>query len=167
MKTMITTLAAILFGVGCSHTTPKTEAPPATITSAAQSTGHPPLHRQDVAESTPAENRANVADNAIYFDFDSAMIRSDARSALQKIGRAIAHSKKSVRIEGNCDERGTTEYNIALGDHRAREAQRYLERLGVPDRRISVVSYGSERPKYPGHDESAWAKNRRDDFKVQ
>jgi peptidoglycan-associated lipoprotein len=166
MKRMTTTLAAILFGVGCSHATPKPELPTAAIASAPRTTPAP-IRRQEVAESTPAETRDDSAGSAIFFDFDSAMIRSDARAALQQIGKEVAHSKKSIRIEGNCDERGTTEYNIALGDHRAREAKKYLERLGVPDRRISVVSYGSERPKYPGHDEGAWAKNRRDDFKVQ
>ena len=78
-----------------------------------------------------------------------------------------AKRAKAIRIEGNCDERGTTEYNLALGDARARSAATYLERLGVHKNRISTVSYGSERPKVPGHDESAWSQNRRDDFRIQ
>jgi peptidoglycan-associated lipoprotein len=69
-----------------------------------------------------------------------------------------------VRVEGNCDERGTTEYNLALGDKRARAAAEYLQRLGVSRNKLEVVSFGSERPKNPGHNEEAWANNRRADF---
>jgi len=166
MKSKIVTLAALLFGIGCSHAQPKSELPVRAIASAPRN-APPPVRRQEASESSSAEARDDAGGNTIYFDFDSALIRNDARTALQHIGKNLLHSKKSIRIEGNCDERGTTEYNLALGDRRAREAKQYLERLGVPERRISVVSYGSERPKDPGHDESAWAKNRRDEFKTQ
>jgi peptidoglycan-associated lipoprotein len=81
---------------------------------------------------------------------------------LQAIAREAKGSR--IHIEGNCDERGTTEYNIALGENRARAAARYLEHLGVSSTRIDYVSYGSERPKDLGHDDAAWAKNRRDDL---
>jgi peptidoglycan-associated lipoprotein len=67
-------------------------------------------------------------------------------------------------VEGNCDERGTTEYNLALGDQRARAAAKYLQTMGVPKEKLEVVTYGSERPKNPGHNEEAWANNRRADF---
>ena len=127
----------------------------------------PALANQQTHESTPTGQTRNDGGEAIYFDFDSALLRQDAHPTLQEVGKLLAHSHKKVRIEGNCDERGTTEYNLALGDRRAREAEKYLERLGVTERRISVATYGSERPKYAGHDEAAWAKNRRDDFKIQ
>jgi peptidoglycan-associated lipoprotein len=117
--------------------------------------------------AAPTATRDDSDGNAIFFDFDSATLRQDARPILQRLGEELAHAKKSIRIEGNCDERGTTEYNIALGEQRAREAKSYLERLGIPGKRISVVSYGSERPKYQGHDEPAYAKNRRDDLVVR
>jgi len=73
----------------------------------------------------------------------------------------------AVRIEGNCDELGTTEYNLALGEERAKSAKAYLEHLGVATARLQTISYGSERPKYDGHDEAARAKNRRADFVVR
>jgi peptidoglycan-associated lipoprotein len=113
-----------------------------------------------------SDQNSRVAGEAIYFDFDSALLRNDARPELQKVAQE-AKRAKAIRIEGNCDERGTTEFNLALGDARARSAATYLERLGVRKNRISTVSYGSERPRVPGHDESAWSQNRRDDFRIQ
>jgi peptidoglycan-associated lipoprotein len=161
-KTMA--LTALLFGFGCSHATPKPETP-AKIVGAPRSL--PPPVAQ-VARETPSTLQAPQDSNeAIYFDFDSANIKRDARPTLQEVGEQLVHNHRKIRIEGNCDERGTTEYNLALGDRRAREAKLYLERLGVSGKRISVLSYGSERPKFPGHNERSWAKNRRDDFRVQ
>jgi peptidoglycan-associated lipoprotein len=113
-----------------------------------------------------SDQNSRVAGEAIYFDFDSALLRNDARPELQKVAQE-AKRAKAIRIEGNCDERGTTEFNLALGDARARSAATYLERLGVRKNRISTVTYGSERPRVPGHDESAWSQNRRDDFRIQ
>jgi peptidoglycan-associated lipoprotein len=75
-------------------------------------------------------------------------------------------SAAKVRIEGNCDERGSDEYNLALGEKRAKAAMEYLVTLGIPAERLSVISYGKEKPADPGHDEAAWAKNRRDEFVV-
>ena len=72
-----------------------------------------------------------------------------------------------VQIQGHCDERGTNEYNLALGERRAMAAYNYLVTLGVPGDRLSTISYGEEMPVDPGHNEEAWAKNRRDEFKVQ
>ena len=76
------------------------------------------------------------------------------------------NSTVQIRIEGNCDERGTVEYNLALGERRASAARDYLINLGVDSDRISIISYGKERPKYPEHNEGAWSKNRRDDFVI-
>jgi peptidoglycan-associated lipoprotein len=163
MNRKAVTLAALLLGFGCSHATPKSDSPAiAAAPRPAPARGVADHANENIAAQAP--NRDDSDGNAIYFDFDSANIREDARPTLQQLGKELAHAKKSIRIEGNCDERGTTEYNIALGDKRAREAKSYLERLGVPGKRISVVSYGSERPKYQGHDETAYAKNRRDDL---
>lgn len=71
----------------------------------------------------------------------------------------------NIRIEGHCDERGTSEYNLALGDRRANSAKKYLVDLGISAERLSTISYGEEKPADPGHNEAAWAKNRRDEIK--
>ena len=149
-------------GLGCSHARPQADPRPnlATRTHAREKTS---TVAQTVSEDTTASQGPN--ERAVYFPFDSARIEDGDKPALQAVAREAKGSH--VRIEGNCDERGTTEYNLALGDRRARSAAEYLERLGVPARRIDFVSYGSERPKDPGHDNAAWAKNRRDDIFIR
>jgi len=98
----------------------------------------------------------------IYFDYDSDALREDARDELGRIADYLkSNAGSSLTIEGHCDERGTTEYNLALGDRRARVIRTYLARLGVAEKRLSVISYGEEHPAVGGHDEDAWAKNRR------
>jgi len=107
---------------------------------------------------------------AIFFDFDSAELRPEDHAVLQQLAdglRARGDTRsRQVRIEGNCDDLGTTEYNLALGEHRARAAKAYLVHLGVPDNRIATISYGSSRPKYPD-DDGGRAKNRRDDLVIR
>jgi peptidoglycan-associated lipoprotein len=108
-----------------------------------------------------------VAVKDINFDFDKSNIRPDAREVLKANADYILKSSvASIVIEGNCDERGTTEYNMALGERRAREAKKYLVNLGVKEAKMKTISYGKERPLDPGHDEAAWEKNRRDHFVV-
>jgi peptidoglycan-associated lipoprotein len=104
----------------------------------------------------------------IYFDFDKSFIRDDAKPNLEKVAEYMKENRDvRVLIEGHCDERGTNEYNFALGDRRAQEAKNYLMNLGIDGSRIKTISYGEERPEDPGHNEDAWAKNRRDVFIVQ
>ena len=103
----------------------------------------------------------------IYFDFDSDALSVQARKTLTSDAdylrkRAVA----KLRIEGNCDERGSAEYNIALGEKRAEAAEKYLVTMGIPADRLAIISYGKEKPADQGHDEAAWAKNRRDDFTI-
>jgi peptidoglycan-associated lipoprotein len=101
----------------------------------------------------------------IHFDFDKYDIRpEDAEILKQDAALLMKYPKAKIQIEGNCDERGTTEYNLALGERRAHNAKEYLVSLGIPDSRLSTISYGKERPLDPGHNEEAWAKNRRDHF---
>jgi len=101
----------------------------------------------------------------VYFDFDRAEIRADQRATLQANAAWLReHPEIRVLITGNCDERGTREYNLALGDRRAQAARDYLISLGITADRIETLSYGEERPSVEGHDESAWAQNRRDEF---
>lgn len=103
----------------------------------------------------------------IQFAFDRFDLRPDAREILGMHAKWLtAHPEFIVRIEGNCDERGTVEYNMALGQRRAASAMKYLVDLGVGKNRISTISYGKERPLDPGHDEEALAKNRRDHFSI-
>jgi peptidoglycan-associated lipoprotein len=102
---------------------------------------------------------------SIHFDFDQWLLRDDQKDVMIKDADWLkANPQAKIRIEGNCDERGTTEYNLALGQKRAEAAKGFLEGLGIPGSRMQTLSYGEERPLDPGHDEAAWAKNRRVDF---
>jgi peptidoglycan-associated lipoprotein len=104
----------------------------------------------------------------IYFDFDKSDLRADAREGLQANASYLkSNSGVQITIEGNCDERGSNEYNLALGKRRAEAAYKYLVDLGIDGSRMTTVSYGEERPAVEGHNELAWAKNRRDEFKVR
>jgi peptidoglycan-associated lipoprotein len=103
----------------------------------------------------------------IYFNFDSAVLSEESRSILSKNADFLSKQKSlKVRIEGNCDERGSDEYNMALGERRAKAAKDYLGNLGVDTSRLTVISYGVEKPAVDGHDEAAWAKDRRDEFVI-
>jgi len=103
----------------------------------------------------------------IYFDFDRATLTKEAREMLaRKAAFLKGNVQLKVLIEGHCDERGTIEYNLALGERRARASAEYLRNLGVDSTRIDTVSYGKERPLDPGHTEEAWAKNRRAQFVI-
>ena len=102
---------------------------------------------------------------SVYFDFDSAVLRDDARKTLDEdISWLKTNPNVRVQIEGHCDERGTEEYNLALGERRANAAKQYLIKNGIDASRLFTISYGESRPVDPGHSETAWAKNRRAQF---
>lgn len=104
----------------------------------------------------------------VNFAFDSSALSTSAQDVLRKNGDWLKSNKKAkVVIEGHCDERGTAEYNLALGDRRARSAFDYLKSNGVSGDQLSTISYGEELPLDPGHDESAWVKNRRAHFTIK
>lgn len=112
---------------------------------------------------TGSENRLD----SIYFDFDSYLLSTDARNTLSRNANWLRNnSGVSVLIEGHADERGSDEYNLALGEKRAGAARRYIETLGVKGERVKIISYGEEKPATAGHDEESWAKNRRAEFVV-
>jgi peptidoglycan-associated lipoprotein len=120
--------------------------------------------------STPAgltaADSAALADQ-IHFDYDKAdLMAGDLPKLDRKLQLMQAHPRLEILIAGNCDERGSDEYNLALGERRAAGAKRYLAAHGIAADRIGVISYGKERPVDPGHTEDAWARNRRDDFIV-
>src|SRR6266581_2059828 len=103
----------------------------------------------------------------IHFDYDKALIRGGDASVLdQKVAILQANSGLRVRISGHCDERGSDEYNLALGNRRATAAKQYVVSHGIDGSRIETVSYGEERPLASGHDEESWAQNRRDEFEI-
>ncbi|MDR0882476.1 MAG: peptidoglycan-associated lipoprotein Pal [Candidatus Adiutrix sp.] len=103
----------------------------------------------------------------VYFDFDRYNIRPDGAAIIQaKAAFLSQYTGVQTEIQGHCDERGTEVYNMALGDRRARAAYNYITSLGISGSRLTTVSYGEERPLDPGHNESAWARNRRAQFVV-
>ena len=103
----------------------------------------------------------------INFDFDKYDIRpKDAENLKENAALLSKYPKVKIQIEGHCDERGTNEYNLALGERRANAAKKYLVSVGIATDRISIISYGEEKPLDPGHNEEAWAKNRRDHFVI-
>jgi peptidoglycan-associated lipoprotein len=111
------------------------------------------------------EDTNALAAYTIHFAFDSSVVRKSEKSNLQAVASELASdSSLKLLIEGNCDERGTEEYNRSLGERRALAAREALAKLGVDPMRVRTISYGEDRPVDPGHDEAAWAKNRRDDF---
>jgi peptidoglycan-associated lipoprotein len=113
------------------------------------------------------EGRTSAPLLPIYFDFDKSNIRQDQRARLEKNAAFMKQNMRvKVRIEGNCDERGTSEYNMALGERRAISAKKYLVNLGVHSDRIHAISYGEEKPLLHGHDEYSWAQNRRADMVI-
>jgi len=112
-----------------------------------------------------AEIELNTKIEDIHFDFDKSDIKDNEKPILKNLyGMLSGNTKTNVVVEGNCDERGTSEYNLALGDRRANSAKSYLVSLGVPTTRIRTISYGKEKPLCTESTEECWAKNRRDHF---
>ena len=111
------------------------------------------------------QDRAALAPYTIHFSFDSAVIKNSEQANLSAVASALsANQSDKLLIEGNCDERGTEEYNRALGERRALAARQALAQAGISPDRIRTISYGKDKPVDPAHNEAAWAKNRRDDF---
>ena len=155
--------AALLATAACSKK-PPAELPPAPAQQAPQSGSEapPPPMNQGPVPGSRADFIAQAGSDRIFFDTDKYDISSDDRATLDKQA-AWLNKYPNVRftVEGHCDERGTREYNLALGERRANAAKNYLVSAGVDASRITVISYGKERPAVPGDDEAAWAQNRR------
>lgn len=142
--------------------TPKVETPKTETVTPAEAVK--PAETTAAVTQAPAEAVLETA----YFDFDKSDLRNDTREVLSKNADIMLKNKKDVKvkIEGHCDERGSAEYNLALGERRAKSALQYLLTLGVPAKRLSTISYGKERPAVQGSNEEAWAKNRRAEFVI-
>ncbi len=122
-----------------------------------------PKTQTDDIESSVVELQKKIQD--VYFDYDRYDIRDDARAVIKSLADILSKSQNiKVVIEGNCDDRGTNEYNLGLGDKRAHAVKQYLMSLGIPSKRIETVSYGEEKPVCKESNEACWSKNRRASF---
>ena len=177
-------VAALALAPGCKkaqvQTTPAPE--PASAAASAPTTTPTPETPTEVTEGfkteTPAppvsveasieELNASGVLKTVYFDYDSSDLLPDARTTLQGNADWLKrNAARRVEIGGHCDERGSIEYNLALGDRRANQVRDYLVNLGVDGSRLEAVSYGEEKPAGRGHGEDAWAKNRRAEFRIK
>ena len=166
-------LLASLFTLwGCPKSAEVTATPEAskseTPAAAAPNAGEQPGTRQEAdTNGEPSERSAASSSGLqpIFFDFDKSFVREDARRTMKANAEWLkAHPKATVRIEGNCDERGTREYNQALGQRRASSAKKFLTDLAIPAKRITLLSYGKEKTVCTESSEECWQKNRRGDF---
>jgi peptidoglycan-associated lipoprotein len=173
-SSILTLLAATTLVVACGKKpAPEQPAPQPTPSAQEAPPPPPPPARNDDAErrareaaAAAAKVRTDLAD-MIHFDFDKADVRTSDQGILDRKAAILgANGAVRLRIAGHCDERGSDEYNLALGNRRAAAAKRYLTGKGVDEGRLDVVSYGKERPLDQGHSEDAWAKNRRDEFEI-
>lgn len=160
----LTVVFAAAFAVwGCASrkqvTTATPDAPPSTPAETETTPPPPP----PPSGSDVTETQAALMD--AYFDYDDASLRSDAKSSLENNARYLERNSGSKAIvEGHCDERGSVEYNLALGERRAKAAKEFLVSYGIASSRLTTISYGKERPFASGHDEASWARNRRAHF---
>ncbi len=145
--------------------------PPITSTTQPESTPTTPVKPEEGIPFTGPghanwpRNEEIFKSDTVYFDFDSSVVKAGEKSKVAAVADYLkSNANDAVEIQGHCDERGTEEYNRALGERRALAAREALAKLGVSPDRIRTISYGKDKPADPGHDESAWSKNRRDDF---
>ncbi len=153
--------------VGCATTPPPSQdAPVAQSDMSQQGEAKGADDGSMKSENVPSHEHMAGMEN-VYFDFDQFTLSADARKVLGDNAKYLqANSGVQVVIEGHCDERGSDEYNLALGESRALAAKEYLVSLGISAKRLSVISYGEEKPAAKGTTEAAWAKNRRAEFKA-
>ncbi len=160
---LVLALAAVVAGsVGCSKKTAPTVVPPQVE----------PARPSEPAPTTPAPSQqpppVELTFQPAFFDYDKYNVRQDAVAALTHNAKLLTdHAAVRVLIEGHCDERGTREYNLALGDRRARAAKDFLVRYGIDASRIETISYGKERPFAMGSNEVSWQQNRRAHFVIK
>ena len=161
-------LALLLTGAGCAKKAKEAPpAPPPTPPIATPAPTPPPTPPPPPPPPTPPPApQVTAADfKPAFFDYDSYALRDDSRAALDLNAKLLRENTSlQITIEGHCDERGTVEYNQALGEKRAQAARDYLTGAGIDASRIQIVSYGKERPFESGHDEASWGKNRRAHF---
>ena len=170
MRTLSLVAAALLAAACASHDNKAPESTAANDASrgtGSASTAGTASPRDSGSVNGNATADAGPPKGSVYFDFDSNSVRDEYRPLIQAHSSYLSRDKRDarIRIEGNCDERGSREYNLALGQRRAEAVKKIMTVLGAPDARIETISYGEEKPVAMGHDESSWAKNRRADIK--
>lgn len=160
-RAFFTTLMVGLLAVGCASNKPKNNQDGAANGADGANNGLT-LELNGDSDSNKAGGLKTV-----YFDFDSANLGGDSKETIKANAEYLkANANVDVQVEGHCDERGGRQYNLALGERRAKAVRDYMVALGVEAKRLATVSYGSERPKVEGHDEAAWGQNRRANFVV-
>jgi peptidoglycan-associated lipoprotein len=173
MKSALSALAVLALIAGCAGQPPKTETTVAAAPVQPAPVPAAPVPKPVVrAVETPRiaadpldDPNGPLAKRSIYYEFDKSGIGDQYKPLLQAhAGYLAAHRATHVRIEGNCDERGSREYNLALGQRRADSVKAGMKVLGVADEQIETVSWGEEKPRAAGHDEAAWSQNRRSDI---
>lgn len=160
----LATLLVLVFGMSLTGCSKKKAEDVPQVTSTEGAGAAEPLENEDTGIM---EGRTSGPMVPVYFEYDSSSVKGEQ---VQRIETNADFMKKNpalkIRIEGNCDERGTLEYNLALGERRAQSAKTYLVNLGVNGEQLTTVSFGEEKPLLFGHDEISWAQNRRDDFVI-
>jgi peptidoglycan-associated lipoprotein len=172
MKKLALYLVIAIAAAACASKETRTE-PEVTDRSTQSPTASTANPSSNVSPTQPNQGLAGnelrsgtLAKRSVYFDFDSNAVKDEYRGLVQAHSRYLGdHRDTRIRIEGNCDERGSREYNLALGQRRAESVKKIMTVLGVADGRVETVSYGEEKPAATGHDENAWAQNRRADIK--
>lgn len=170
----IALLGGVLLASGCAKQAldqppaPQTPPPAPTNTTPQASVPTPTPTAPAPAPGTSPSGASSTELQPVFFDYDSDALREDSRGVLDRNARMLReNSSMRMVIEGHCDERGTAEYNQALGERRAQTVRDYLVGAGIADGRLRIISYGKERPFSDGHDESAFAQNRRAHFSAQ
>jgi peptidoglycan-associated lipoprotein len=167
VKSVAFLIASAALLSACSSTVPVKE--PAPVVESKPAT--PPA--ADTRQVAPVETKSIdplddpkgvLANRSVYFDFDSYVVRADGQPVVQNHSAYLAKNQRQILIQGNTDERGGAEYNLALGQKRAEAVRKSMAALGVPEARMEAVSLGKEKPKAEGHNEEAWAQNRRADI---
>ncbi len=164
-------IAATLVVLGACSSGTKTDLAP--VTDSSSNSGLPAADSNGVrtvnADSSGLDPQArSLMQQSVFFDYDSFAVKDQYRSTIDANGKYLGSNRaRKVIVQGNTDERGGSEYNLALGQKRAEAVRKQLALVGVPEGQIEAVSLGSEKARNPGHDESAWAENRRADFVYQ
>jgi peptidoglycan-associated lipoprotein len=164
-RAALAAVAALLFVAGCASTTSTPDqasaAPPSQP--AAQSSATPPASAPAAAPA--GDPRDGYAKRSVYYEFDGYDVKAEYRPLVEAHAKYLKQNPSArITIEGNCDERGSREYNVALGQRRAESVMKMMTLLGVRDGQIESVSFGKEKPRSAGSSEAAWAENRRSDF---
>ena len=172
MKKVVLSIAMAVLVAACGSQEVKKDVPVADRTTPPSqptqpTTGQTTPTTQPAITANPLTDPQNIlSKRSVYFDFDSNAVKDEYRGLIQAHAKYMVDKRDAkARVEGNCDERGSREYNLALGQRRAEAVKKVMTVLGVQDGRIETVSFGEEKPADAGHDEAAWARNRRGDIK--